>query len=504
MDLDIKTITENYRERVQRIALFDCLYKLQSKKRKDNSQKEIDFFGLGILTLLFFFENMLIRNNKTGSDELADFFYKVNDGEIDLDKEGFEKIAREIIEIFRPPRGTRNSRSFYNWQDRQQQTVEYSILQAGRSDIKTNKQYYKLDDDGLELIFATKEYFSEFQLSISQLLLRKQLEKGEFVSALRQIDEMRIAVESLEERIVKIKQEVQRNILDEKTYKRYKELVEDINNRLTRESDEFEELKGFVKEARDTLFYEIKNEKDERAYKFMVKIQQELEQVHSFHTVLLQKSVELKTTTLQSAQESLYYVGVDSFNFKQELVSRMFSSPLPLESSKTLAKPFLYLQHNKTWSPLSVFAPQRITNREQENKSSEFMNMKAEDERQKELKAQQQNLRFIGEIVLKAMDGENEITLAKVVDYMDKNNYENILSQPLFAHFFIMLHQKSPLALDNNSYEKEKMLKEVIALLKTRYQRLSVREIPKKLIIVRDRFKMQDMAIRLEERNFGL
>ena len=68
--------------------------------------------------------------------------------------------------------------------------------------MKTNAQYYTLDDDGLELVFATKEFYSEFQLSINQLLLRKQLEKGEFKGALRQINEMRIDVESLEERIL--------------------------------------------------------------------------------------------------------------------------------------------------------------------------------------------------------------------------------------------------------------------------------------------------------------
>jgi len=39
-------------------------------------------------------------------------------------------------------------------------------------------KYYTLDEDGLELIFATKEFYTEFSLSISQLILRKQLEKG--------------------------------------------------------------------------------------------------------------------------------------------------------------------------------------------------------------------------------------------------------------------------------------------------------------------------------------
>lgn len=109
MEYKIKSITENYRERVQRLVLFDCLFRLNNKKTKDNSGKYIDFFSLGLLALLFFFENMLMRNKKTGVRQLAEFFSEINEGEIDLDYKGFETVARTIIDSFRPPGGRRNS-----------------------------------------------------------------------------------------------------------------------------------------------------------------------------------------------------------------------------------------------------------------------------------------------------------------------------------------------------------------------------------------------------------
>ncbi|HZJ76803.1 MAG TPA: replicative DNA helicase, partial [Oscillospiraceae bacterium] len=385
MEYKIKSITENYRERIQRLALFDCLYRLDKKRPKDNSGKVIDLFSLGLLALLFFFENMLMRNKKTGVRQLAGFFSDINEGEIDLDLKGFEIVARTVIDSFRPPGGKRNFIQFYNWETRQEETIEYSILKASKSDIKANTQYYTLDDQGLELVFATKEYFSEFQLSISQLLLRKQLEKGEFVGALRQIDEMRIDVENLEERMIKIKYEIQRNILSEKTYERYKNLVEDINIRLKRENEEFDELKDFTDQTRETLAYDIKDEKDVKAYEYIVKIQKELGKVHRLHRNLLQKSIELKNTTLQSAREALYYIGIDSFNFKQEIVSGLFATPLPLQSSKTLIKPFLYPERSITWSPITVFDRQRITGRDEEDKADEFLTMKDEDILKEEL-----------------------------------------------------------------------------------------------------------------------
>ena len=118
MDINSKNITASYRERMQRLALFDPLYRLENKKTTDHSGRPIDYYSLGLLTLLFFFENMLVRNHKTGVRELARFLQTINQGELDLDDRGFEKLARDIIEVFRPPSGKRNARNFYNWETR--------------------------------------------------------------------------------------------------------------------------------------------------------------------------------------------------------------------------------------------------------------------------------------------------------------------------------------------------------------------------------------------------
>ncbi len=59
-----------YRDRVLRIALFDIFAMLEHKQMKDDHGKPIDFFGLGLLSLLFFFESMLMRIKKEVSTNL--------------------------------------------------------------------------------------------------------------------------------------------------------------------------------------------------------------------------------------------------------------------------------------------------------------------------------------------------------------------------------------------------------------------------------------------------
>ncbi len=490
MNFRFTGITEGYRERIGRLALFDPLYQLKAKIGKDRKDRSIDYFGLGLLTLLFFFENMLMRNKKTGVTELAQYLEDINQGEIDLESEGFEKLARSIVEAFRPPSGKRNARIFYNWETRQNDRVEYSILKAERGDIESNKQYYSLDEHGLELVFATKEFFREFHLSINQLLLRKQLEKGEFVGVLRQIDEMRIDVESLQERIVTIKHEVQRNIVSEETFQRYKNTIEDINTRLTREHEEFEELQGFVGETIERLGYEIQDAREQRTYDYILRIDRELSDVHHGHTKLLRDSIDLKTTALQAAQESLYYVAIQSFNFNQEIAARLVSSPLPIAAARTLIEPFLYLERQVSWSPLAVFEEQRIGAENETEALDDFQDVSTEEERQ-HLLIQKENFGKVMRYLLGVMGERKQICLKEVVEDMRANRQETWLDNRSFYDFWLLLHQRTPLARKSDEGENH-LLEEVTKQLAASDEQLRVIELPQ-LVNVNQRFTIQDM-----------
>ncbi|MGG0717969.1 replicative DNA helicase [Robertmurraya massiliosenegalensis] len=495
MNTQLKGITENYRERMQRLALFDPLFRLENKREKDEDNKPIDYFGYGLLTLLFFFENMLIRNKKTSIHDLAQYLYELNRGEQSLSLEGYEKVARTIVETFRPPSGKRNEKSFYNWETREYENVHYSILKADRADVNMNTQYYKLDEQGLELVFATKEYFTEFQLSINQLVLRKQLEKGEFVGALRQIDEMHIDVESLRNRMTVVKHEIQRNIISDETYERYKQMVEDINARLMRENEEFRELHTFVKDTKNRLAYDMNSEKDRKAYELILQIDRELGEVHHIHTMLLKESIDLKTTALHAAQEALYYVGIDSFNFKQEITTPLVSKPLPLVASKRLIEPFLTIEQSETWSPLVIFSEQRIETQDGIERTTNFADLS--DEELQELENAKVRKRFgdIMTFVLKVMEGKDSISLKEVVERIRVED-EEWLNRRIFYQFWYVMHQRSPIMYEKTDDGNESLFEEVLELIKEQYSYIEVEEL-QEIIKATERFSIQNMVLRL-------
>lgn len=505
MKINIGNVVENYHERIQRLALFDPLYALNEKKLKDRSDNKVDYFSFGLLTLLFFFENMLIRNRKVGVKNVAEYLQIVNEGQFDLEDGDFLKIARTIIETFRPPNGKRNFKTFYNYETRKEDIVQYSILKADKADLETNTQYYTLDEQGLELIFATKEYFNEFQLSINQLILRKQLEKGEFIGALRQIDEMNLDVKNLYDRIFRIKHEVNRNIVSSETFERYKNIIGDINDRLTHENEEFEELRTFVKDTKEKIANEMNKDEDKKAFELIIKIDKELDEVHYEHRKLLKESILLKTSALQAAQESLYYIGINSFNFNQEIVSRIFSSPLPLNSTRRLIEPFLYLGKEKTWSPVSVFSKQRIENTDKEEKSDEFLNILSKEKLKEEIEIQSNKYKQVAEVILKALEYKkvNSITIEDVIEFIKESNEEEIINQRPFYDFWIILHQKSPITMKIEDNEEEELMGKSYDVFSAKGYKLCVEELSDVLKVTK-RFTIKNMVLKLEDRDDNL
>ncbi len=489
--IDPKETLIGYKERLARLALFDVFAMIDRKTTKDKAGNKIDYFGLLLVSLLFFFECMLVRKKESGSKELAFHLKMVCDSYYQLDDSDYQEIASQIISVLRPADGMRNKKEFFNFQTGKHDFVEYNILKISAWDKEQNRQYYILDDDGLELIFASKEFFSEFRISISQLVLRKQLEKGEFVGALRQIDEMRLSVHAIYQNMVNIKHEIQQNIVSDETYERYKNVIEDINYRLQREHEEFNELIDFIKHTRHTLEHSTTYEdKDRKAHADIIKIYTELIDVHTMHSQLLTDSIELKTKALEAARESMYYVGINSFNFRNDIVAKIASTPLPLEVNALIVKPLLGLQKCHTFSTAAFFARQRVGGADKTDKRQEFLQA-AEEENAQNLMLRQEKYALIFERIRIAMGDKTEDNLKNIIENLDKTD----IDMKDFCDFCIILHQFSPLSFPELSKNPNHIFYTVAAM--SPHKRLVVTEY-KERITIDSRYDINDMRFSFE------
>nr|WP_106782926.1 replicative DNA helicase [Lysinibacillus timonensis] len=491
----IETIAKDYKERVKRVFLFEPLQELGRKNRTDQNGKVVDIKSLGLFTLLFFFEMKLMREKKSGVSELIQFLQKFTHGTYELDDKQMDEIARIIIGSFRPGTGKKKTHLFFNWETHQEDQLDFSYIKATDFDVKTNRQYYTLDDDGLELVFATKEYFQEFQLSIHQLMLRKLLEKGEFVGALRQINEMRMDVETIHERMVKLEHEIKRSIVSIETQKRFMEVIKDRNFRLGLENEEFQELQQFVSETRSNYYYQPNPEKEKEAYELLLKIEKELSVVHSQHRELLNQSFLLKKNALEAAEESLYYIGVDTFNFDQDIVSRIISTPLPLESMKGVFAPFLTIEKKETWSLLSIFAPQSWSEEDHSSNNAVFAKIDEDEAQEKYANLKRKLYGEMMKDLLEVFEGQVEWTLSEWVTDLQIRQHPWLQTRS-FYDFLILCHQRSPIFQEKEREEESAshLLDDALELL--HHRKLVIEDLTE-IIKVNDRFKIQNMHFHL-------
>lgn len=490
--LDHKSSLIGYRERISRIALFDVFKELDRKKGKDNVARPIDYYGLLMLTLLFFFECMLTRTKTSGVIELSHYLKTIVQKYYVLSDEAYIEIARQLIGALRPVAGKRISREFLNFESGEQEIVEFAYLKVSGWDKDSNQQFYTLDEQGLELVFASKEYFNEFQISISQLILRKQLEKNEFDGALRQIDEMRISVHGVRDKIITIKHEIQQNIVSDEVYERYKNLIGDINSRLAREHEEFEEITLFVRQTKEHYERDMTHSsKDKKAYKSIIRVDNELMEVHNLHSRLLKESIELKTKALESARETMYYVGLTSFNFKQEIVGKVLHTPLPFEETKLMAKPFMGIEKAEIWTPLSLFARQRIVRKEYETKISEFLEVD-EAYNEEEISIRKRLYDIVFSNILSCMGEEREITLEELTKRMEAP----LVNMKELYELFLIMHQLSPMNVTEIQNVKEHIFSDALSRLSDPNLFLEVNEIGGNTVCVED-IEISNMTLKI-------
>lgn len=494
--INIQSLTSGYRERMRRLALMDPLDELAGKRTKDSHNRDVDMRGLGMLTLLFFFERRLSRAYQTSRQDVTHFLLNMTQDTYEISPSQMEKITNDVMEVFRPVDGKKRRYEFYNWETKEQDEIMYTIIKDNGFDAKTSTQFYTLDEDGLELLFATKEFYSEFQISINQLLLKQQINKGQFHDALRQVREMELNVMTLIERFEKMRQEIVRSIISDQTFERYKQLIEEAFERFEREDEEFGTLKQFIQETRDTLYSDHLQQEETESYNLIHQIGSELDDVHYEHTRLIQLTAQLRKTAVATAQESLYYTGVQSFNFEKDIVATIFGKPYAPDVMKGITHPFLKVEQTPTWSLLTVLAEQNIVEERTESESAYFL--EAMDDT-----AQQEYRKWLGEKYGALMeqflhDYESE-QIDNLRDWMKQLKMSNpdLIAKRYFYSFWLFVHQTSPLQQDELAgHDSETILKYVFEQLGDK--QLIVEELPD-IIQYNEKYSIQNMQITIRE-----
>ena len=227
-----------------------------------------------------------------------------------------------------------------------------------------------MSQEGLELLFKTKEMYNELQVSITQLYLRQQIQRGVFDGALRSVEELSLAVKNEKNRIKALEEKIIRDVLQVAREQELEKQMNRINEQLEREKRVFDELEELIDFTIQQFRTNVVTEKEELAMNQVMQMKRKLLDIIAEHESLLTDKIcmqKLMTHTIESMILSAFNTKV---NFETEFLRPVVQQNIAMESLKKIIDPVLPIKRPLFFHPGRVFLAQPLK-REAEDTMSE-------------------------------------------------------------------------------------------------------------------------------------
>lgn len=441
-----------FSERMKNLAPFVCLV-----RRLGNLQKypDYDIFSLGLGVMLFVLENMLIGHEEGTIDEISDFLqtiiYKTYHHNIP------QEDARELAFYIRDAitgNGETYQFEYMNLQKATGDSVPVKLMDVSYYEIKKTSKY-KLTDQGMELLFKTREIYSEFRLNVTQLYLRQQIEKGVFVGAIQTVNELSLQVRQLRERIESIMEEIRQNVLGVK-FEDLKSLLERIQEQFNIERREFTNIRhilGEQKKSLECIDIERLTAKDIKALRYIRIISEKIGIVAGEHNRLFSEKLDILGEYLKMLEFRMRAGITEYMDYERSIFDKLGNENLGVETAAHILSPlFQGGAKNKVFNIMKTFEPQKIRQEEQEERESiDFDVLLEKREQEQKEAADRRNRKIEGylEGVLKMIPKEGVVSLSTVIQGFEGETYRQASVDFDFFSLIVMLHQKKELDLND-------------------------------------------------------
>ena len=103
------------------------------------------------------------------------------------------------------------------------------------------------------MLFKSREIYRDLQFSVMQLYLDQQIRRGTFEEAIQTVNELGLAVTSMEQQVDALREEIRRNVVEALQGSDYHRLLRHMSEQLEREGETFNNLIALVRETRANL-----------------------------------------------------------------------------------------------------------------------------------------------------------------------------------------------------------------------------------------------------------
>ncbi|MGZ4111569.1 MAG: hypothetical protein ACXVP5_03920 [Tumebacillaceae bacterium] len=450
---------QNFHERMKNIAGFWPLLRLRELRK----YQDYDLLALGVGVLLLILEHMVVGRVESDHADVARFLRQtvLDAYGTQLSEEESRELASYLLAALRND-GRAFEFKFRNLETNEDDKHLFHLIENGNYQVASGQIRFKLSDDGLDLLFKTREMYKELRITISQLLLRQQIEKGVFEDAIRTVQALGLDVRQLREEIERMKMSIKRDV-SQFSLPKYEAMLSAIREQFEKEKQMFDELNNLVRETREK--YELRGEEDgNRTLNQLVEISQRLNQVNNLHNKLLVDKLDLQEMVLEALEEGIVMGFRSKVNFEREFLDMVIREQTPLEQVKNVVEPLLSLNIRKRFNIHKAFATQVVQVEEKErvedkpDLATEEVAATVEDPKAKVKAIRDERYKGYLRMIFEPLLTEQTLTLAEILQALPMEKQYDVVNARDFYPFLVQLHQMSPVTFQMEAEQRAKIL----------------------------------------------
>ena len=443
-------------DRLKNIALFQPLFDLQNNRK----YSELDPLSLGFAILLYILDNMLIGREPCDHQAISHYLKRLVAR--NYDKHLTDEESLEMTYTFLD--GLRNNGRPFEFEYKDLETGEdlpckFALIEVASYEIR-GKMRFKLTDAGLDLLFKTKEIYKELRISISQLYLRQQIEKGVFQEALHTVDDLYVQVKDVQGKLERIKQQVLRNVSGV-SISSYINLMDEVHEQFQREKTVFSSLQTLLLETQDTYRFRELSVRERESFDQLIRVSTLLDKVINEHNALFTRKMNLSALLEEAMLDSLANTFRTQINFEREFLDQVLLENTPLDHLRQVIHPLLTARKSRSFNILRVLEPQRVSVEGDEaavsQEGPDELQLELLAEREKAIKAQRDRrvLRYLS-LILTPIKDRTHWTLEEVLADLEVEEYARLISEVEFYAFLVQVHQmeRIPLKIEDEIRDK--------------------------------------------------
>ncbi|MDD2497177.1 MAG: hypothetical protein PHY90_03440 [Desulfitobacteriaceae bacterium] len=446
-------ILDGFSERMDNILVYLPIFELNQKIKYPYHLP-----SLAIAVMLFILEDMLRATKNCTYESIAYFLQQLISRQYheELYHEQALELSNFIVREGLMKQGRYHVYTYPDLPTGKEKTHKFHLVELEEYDLKDHSLRLKLSTSGLEMLFKTKELYNELQVSITQLYLRQQIQKGVFDGALRSVEELALAVKNEKQKIRQLQEKIIRDVLQVAREQELERQMERINEQLTREKTVFEELQELIDYTMEEYYAGKLSVQEEQAIDKIAKIRQRLMEVICLHESLFTDKIRVQNLMNHSIETMILTAFNTKVNFETEFLFPVVQKNVSLEILKKVLDPLFSVKRCPFFHPGRIFEPQPLSNRGEDLVEDQWLELEEEQIRQEEEKERarqaerEKRMEKYLLMLLEPLVVQEETTVRAVLECLkekDPAEYSELINQLDFYPLIIQLHQLGSIPL---------------------------------------------------------